>query len=599
MARQGINRLFGLPRACHGSHQTFFTVSSHPKCRLVASSILRPLHEPLPLPFTVRAAACQNIRKLSSVSDQRVLAPQLESQSVVTNNWSFQNSLETPDNNFVWNPRQLLKDLATAAPLLPKSEWNPARCLSAVQSYQHHLAYYMQRYQHATTNSSIISDRERKSLLSPQTATLAVRCLIKSKVPTVSLRHHVRELERLLGSIQPAIPMTDPLSFVLLEANGKAGNVGRTLSLLELRAGYKAHTKKEFHHAVQAIISAGLEMRIFRSPYKRETEHAKIDDPTRWLDSILVNMHRRGVPMDIHLAKSMLSTYSSTGMTGRAVHFFYCLKPVKEEGDDDTSETSTTTALSNTNKRRKKKVIMVRCEPPPHYKIPSQSEKTGKLRKEFKRHWSAPLTAAFAFANSLTHGACGHQPLQLDIKCWNMLIRACCYRGALWRAIYLIREKIPSVGLTPNTFSYDLLLLGLARVADTVFIREFLTEMTNKNIALSETTVQAIVMGYLNAGDVGGSISLVQDIFNQHGVLPPATSHLDIIEYALVNDLVFEAKRHVYFLQQVWRFVPPQHMPLNIQSKIQICQSHPKLRKEALQKLFEYHGETLTDADFM
>jgi len=595
---QGINRLFGLPRACHGSHQTVFTVSSRPICGLVASNILRPLHEPFRLPFLV-AAAGQKMRKLSSVSDQRVLvAPQLESQSVVTNTLSVRSSLETPDNNFVWNPRQLLNDLAAAAPMVHKSEWNPARCISAVQSYQHHLAYYMQRSQHATTNSSIISDRERNSILSPQTATLAVRCLLKSKVPTISLRQHVRELERLLGSIQPAIPMTDPLSFVLLEANGKAGNIGRTLSLLELRAGYKAHTKKEFHHAVQAIVSAGLEMRVFRSPYKRETEHAKIDDPTRWLDSILVNMHRRGVQMDIHLAKSMLSTYSSTGMTGRAVHFFYCLKPVKEE-EDDSPETTTATAIYDNSKRKKKKVIMVRCEPPPHYKIPSQSEKTGKLRKEFRRHWSAPLTAAFAFANSLTHGACGHQPLQLDIKCWNMLIRACCYRGALWRAIYLIREKIPSVGLTPDTFSYDLLLLGLARVADTVFIREFLTEMTNKNIALSETTVQAIVMGYLNAGDVGGSISLVQDIFNQHGVLPPSTSHLDIIEYALVNNLVFEAKRHVYFLQQVWRFVPPEHMPPNIQSKIQICQSHPKLRKEALQNLFEYHGETLTDADFM
>jgi pentatricopeptide repeat protein len=348
-----------------------------------------------------------------------------------------------------------------------------------------------------------------------------------------------------------------------------------------------------------------------RNPKKPEgASKCKLDDPTRWLDCILLNMHRRGVQLDIHLANAMLATFSSTGRTGRALHFFYQLKSIPIHS----SSSSTNSSSSNNQKR----VKMVRKGPPPSYQLPSQSmnfatlhtntttaitatmnnSPSTKLSKEMDPKWSLPLTAAFAFAKSISQGACGHEPIQLDISSYNILLKACCYRGALCRAIYLVRKEIPNLGLEPNTVTYNTLMHGLARIADTTSLREFLTEMVNKNIHLSEYTVQAIVLGYLNSGDPGGAITLVQDIFNQHNVLPPYTSHLDILEHCLVNDLLFEAKRHVYFIQQVWKFVPPHHMTRDKLIKIKFVQKSPKLGKEALKKLFEYHGETLTDADF-
>lgn len=342
-------------------------------------------------------------------------------------------------------------------------------------------------------------------------------------------------------------------------------------------------------------------------------------------------MHRRGIQLDIHLANAMLSTFSSTGRTGRALHWFYKLKPIP-------THTSSSTEIGSNNQKR---LHMIRRGPPPSYQLPSQSMKftalkntstttptaiasassthttndeivtnssnnkrttnifsSLKLSKEMNPKWSLPLTAAFAFAKSLSQGACGHEPINLDIVSYNKLLKACCYRGALCRAIYLVREEIPNMGLEPNTTTYNTLLHGLARVADMASIRELLIEMTNKNINLSDFTVQAIVLGYLNGGDVGGAITLVQDIFNQHGVLPPYTSHLDILEHCLVNDLLFEAKRHVYFIQQVWKFDPPHDLHMDKVTKIKFVQQSPKLGKEALKKLFEYHGETLTDADF-
>lgn len=118
--------------------------------------------------------------------------------------------------------------------------------------------------------------------------------------------------------------------------------------------------------------------------------------------------------------------------------------------------------------------------------------------------------------------------------------------------------------------------------------------MTNRSIPLDKYTVQALVDGSLNASDVSGAITLVQDILNQHSVLPPYTSHLKIIEFALANDLVFEAKRYLFFLQQLWnrKENDDKNWELNF------AKENPKIGKEALMKLFHYYGAELKEEDF-
>jgi pentatricopeptide repeat protein len=226
-----------------------------------------------------------------------------------------------------------------------------------------------------------------------------------------------------------------------------------------------------------------------------------------------------------------------------------------------------------------------------------QSLKT-KLDWEVDNEWSLSLTAAFAFADSLTHGACGHEPIELDVGAWNCLIKACCYRGALHRALNILDKTMPQKGIEPDIYSYNTILAGLARVGDITTLKEYLVRMTNKRIPIDKYTVQAIADGLLNVGDISGASTMVQDIFNQHNTLPPYTTHLKIIEFALSNGLIFEAKRHVYFIQQLWKWQPSPHDERRFRDIMNATKHNPKLSKEALQKLFRYFSEDLKNEDF-
>lgn len=122
--------------------------------------------------------------------------------------------------------------------------------------------------------------------------------------------------------------------------------------------------------------------------------------------------------------------------------------------------------------------------------------------------------------------------------------------------------------------------------------------MNNKGVPISKYTIEAMVDGMLNMGDIAGAITFVQDVFNQHCKLPPYTTHLKILEFALANDLPYEAKRHVYLLQQVWRWQANEYHDANVVREMELIQKNPKLSKLSIQKLFAFFGERLEDSDF-
>jgi hypothetical protein len=106
---------------------------------------------------------------------------------------------------------------------------------------------------------------------------------------------------------------------------------------------------------------------------------------------------------------------------------------------------------------------------------------------------------------------------------------------------------------------------------------------------------------YLNVGDMSGAITLVQDMFNQHKTLPPQISHFKILEFCLARGLIFEAKRHVYFIQQMMKWKPSDGDAEDGTRihQIKLNQLNPKLGKASLQKLFAYFGEELSEKDFL
>jgi pentatricopeptide repeat protein len=425
--------------------------------------------------------------------------------------------------------------------------------------------------------------------------------------------------------------LTELLSFRLLEANGKAGNVGRTLALLNLRKsrGYDAHNH-EFLYAVASIKAAGTDLLVNRNIYASDAFQPAIDNPTRWLDAILLNMHDRRVPLTIDVANRMLATYSSTGRTGKAVHHFWkmYLTPIQAGGDaddcddeptvlidplklspDDTITTKDTMVYQN----RKHRAKLVWRPPPPREKVPSEAkgavfamggaadgtQRRTKLDWEQQHNWSLALTAAFSFADSLTHGACGHGPVELNVDSWNALIKACCYRGALRRAIQVLEETMPSKGIEPDAYSYTLLLDGLAKVGDVSSMRDYFRHVQNKDL-VTRSNVRAMVDGMINAGDVAGAVTFLQDMYNQYQVVVKHNVHLKVLEVALASDLVWEAERYVTVMEQIrshevnFAWDEPDFCRM-----LETFQKDPRTSRESIRKVFAYFGETLDERNFL
>lgn len=234
-----------------------------------------------------------------------------------------------------------------------KSKWDPKFAVRAVDLYERHLKYIRHRLRSGTFSSSPKEDMQVQScdnldpktgqLLSSATTERALKALLRCKLPTPSLSKRVREIECLVGRIDRT-PLTDDLSLRLLEANGKSGNVGRSMALLQLRRsrGYPPRSvfntgrrrKTEFDYAIQSLISASLYLRRGRSIFTKDTNQPELDNPTRWLDAILLNMSERGEKLTTAVANKMLRCYAMTGRTGRAVHGFYQVKldPVDIDG---------------------------------------------------------------------------------------------------------------------------------------------------------------------------------------------------------------------------------------------------------------------------
>lgn len=245
----------------------------------------------------------------------------------------------------------------------------------------------------------------------------------------------------------------------------------------------------------------------------------------------------------------------------------------------------------------------------PYYKVPAQAK--GKLFSaateaarikidlESEPDYSRTLAAAFAFCDSLEHGACGHKPLKLDTGTYNALIKACVHRGALWRAMNVLDTVMPNSNCVPNNISFNLILGGLAAVGDVTTTQEYFRRMMDAGLRPDPFTIRAIVDGLLNLGDVTAAVTVVQDFFNQHNVLPPYQTHLKVLEFCLGRDMAYEAKRYCYFLQQLWYWTPNDYHHPSFIRLMRATQRNTQLQKPALKKLFAYFGEELKDEDFI
>jgi pentatricopeptide repeat protein len=161
--------------------------------------------------------------------------------------------------------------------------------------------------------------------------------------------------------------------------------------------------------------------------------------------------------------------------------------------------------------------------------------------------------------------------------------------------MYVLDSVMASADVRPNTASFNYLLQGFARVGDVTTAQEYYHRMIQSGFSPDSYTVRAIAEGFINIGDLPGTVTVVQDFFNQYGVLPPIATHLQILEHCLGLGLVYEAKRYVYFIQQLWDWNvhPSYHSTPSVTRAVERVCTDPRLSKEALLRLFAYFGEEL------
>jgi len=502
-----------------------------------------------------------------------------------------------------------------------KKKWNASFVKQTVDQYEYFLKYFYQQ-QDETDDSPSVSREMKELFFSPETTQQAFVAVLRCRLPTHVLSQKIREWERYIGSVGKT-KMTDSLSLSMLEANGKAGNVGRTIQLLSLRKSRDYPPREqEFVHAITAIDAASLYLRRNRNIFLAENEQPKIDDPTRWLDAILINMNQRDVALTTKMANRMLNTFARTGRSAKMTHYFYRVvrKPVDDDDDDDDDEDNlgsvADSATSDNNGHEmatfRNRPVQVRINmrpPPPYHKIPSQVRgklvrkpgsdiKQLKLDRESDPDWSPVLTSAISFADSLKQGACGHDPVELDLISYSILMRVCVNRGSLWRAMHILDEVMPANKIKPDIIAYNTLLIGLSKVGDVPTMKEYTRQLLSNGLTPTKETIEASIDSLLNLGDVGNAITLCQDYFNQYSVLPPYTTHLKILEMTLGRGLIFEAKRHVSFIQQLWKWEQNKYHSPEFSRMLYATQNNPSLSKEALQKMFAYFGYTLDESDF-
>ena len=191
-------------------------------------------------------------------------------------------------------------------------------------------------------------------------------------------------------------------------------------------------------------------------------------------------------------------------------------------------------------------------------------------------------------------------------------IKAACLAGLEERAFEFIESMDMNYGISPKCRSFEPIIHYYSVVKGSESACETVLNMLlNNKININVSIVDSVVLGYLNSsGDHSETLDKVQDIFNQYGVRPSPSTLLTLLDISLRNKDVFEARRVVVIIQQIFKKISSSS-PLEILSKHQEkidkdsyngSRKNNKiasvlLSQESLKKRFEAYGLYLDESD--
>ena len=168
-----------------------------------------------------------------------------------------------------------------------------------------------------------------------------------------------------------------------------------------------------------------------------------------------------------------------------------------------------------------------------------------------------------------TEGYMDHSRVEGSEEMYSDIIKAACLANHEERALEILESMEMWYNIKPTAISYEPIVYNYSSLKHSRSIaQDILTMMVNQNVKISTNIVDTLVDGYLRpVEDNIEALDLVQDLFNMHAVRPSPSKLLDILDISLRRKDVFEARRVVVVIKQMFesselpdpRCIPPIH----------------------------------------
>jgi pentatricopeptide repeat protein len=149
--------------------------------------------------------------------------------------------------------------------------------------------------------------------------------------------------------------------------------------------------------------------------------------------------------------------------------------------------------------------------------------------------------------------ASGVQTSLINAKVLRQLIKAHCQAGMVEEAEKLLQDAHQKYNVVLKGLCFEPLIYyyGVVR-GDLTAADDLLMKMVSRAVPLTQAVVASFAQGYIRNGAAGKALDVIQDLYNQHRVRAPVTVWTALLDNALARGDVHEARRVVYFIQQVF-----------------------------------------------
>lgn len=146
----------------------------------------------------------------------------------------------------------------------------------------------------------------------------------------------------------------------------------------------------------------------------------------------------------------------------------------------------------------------------------------------------------------------GHRKVATNANILAEYLRILCASRNEERALECLTSMEATYKVVPSVRCFEAMIGHYAKKGDLAGVEDMLTTLTALNLVPSELIVDLCITAHMKAGVPGDGVDKVQDLFTQFGSRPSCAALLSLIEFSLEKEDVFEARRVVSVIQQLF-----------------------------------------------